>query len=251
MASSGMIKSAPIRFELVRLPAGEFIMGESTSDKFANDTERPAHRVCLDEAILVGRYPVTVGEYRACRPEHAEGEDAALPVVNITWHEAVEYCDWLSQRAGSLFRLLSEAEWEMACRAGSRTPFSFGHEIDTTCANYFYNEQGEHVGPGRRTPVGSYPANDYGFQDMHGNVCEWVEDLWHPDYEGAPEDGSARVVSGGSDHRVVRGGAWDYLPRLLRSSWRDHAPPSAHRDNLGFRIATDDLNLLEHETATL
>ncbi|CAN5881824.1 formylglycine-generating enzyme family protein [soil metagenome] len=246
-----MIKSAPLRHELMRLTAGAFIMGESLNDKFANDTERPAHRVCCHDNILVGRYPVTVAEYRAYRPEHAHDEAAALPVVNVTWHDAVSYCDWLSQKTGALFRLLSEAEWEMACRAGSRAPFAFGHDIDTKAANYFYNEQGAHVGPGKRTPVGSYPANGFGLHDMHGNVCEWVEDLWHPDYEGAPEDGSAWVVNIGSGHRVVRGGAWDYLPRLLRSSWRDHALPSAHRDNLGFRIATEDLNLLDDEPATL
>jgi formylglycine-generating enzyme required for sulfatase activity len=101
------------------------------------------------------------------------------------------------------------------------------------------------IGLGRRTPVGSFPPNAFGLHDLHGNVCEWVEDTWHPNYLGSPDDGRAWVETGDSRH-VVRGGAWDYLPRLLRSSWRDWRPAEHRADNLGFRVATNDLcHLLE------
>lgn len=227
--------------DLVRLPAGEFMMGESADDKFANDTERPAHQVCLAQDIAVGRYPVTVDEFCAFRPEHAEGDAPMLPAVNVTWHDAVAYTQWLSHETGHKFRLLSEAEWEYACRAGSGTPFACGSEINTVYANFLYHENGRRIGLGHRTSVGSYPANGFGLYDLHGNVCEWVADVWHQSYEAAPADGSAWMNGGEPAQRVVRGGAWDYLPRLLRSSWRDHLPAFAQRDNLGFRIATNDL----------
>ena len=222
--------------ELVPLLPGEFTMGESPEDKFANDTERPAHRVRIPPGVLLGRSPVTTGEYRAFRPAHAPGEVADLPTVGVTWHDAMAYCAWLAERTGLPFRLPTEAEWEYACRAGSATPFACGTEITPADANYFYSESGERIGPGCRTPVGRYPANAFGFHDLHGNVCEWTADVWHPDYTGAPADGSARL-GGDPGHRTIRGGAWDYLPRLLRSSWRDSLPAHRHRDNLGFRVA--------------
>ena len=222
--------------ELVPLPPGEFTMGESPLDKFANDTERPAHRVRIGPGLSLGRYPVTTGEFRAFHPAHAPGEDPALPVVDVTWHEACAYCGWLAERTGGPFRLPTEAEWEYACRAGSVTPFACGIEITPADANYFYSEAGERIGPGCRTPVGRYPANAFGLHDLHGNVCEWVADPWQPDYTEAPAEGSA-CLAGDPHQRTIRGGAWDYLPRLLRSSWRDSLPPDRRRDNLGFRVA--------------
>ena len=218
--------------DMVLLPGGEFTMGESRGDKFANDTERPAHRVSIAPFVL-GRFVVTVGEYRAFRLEHAPHEDPQLPVVNVDWNDARAYCDWLSATLGKHFRLPSEAEWEYACRAGTTTPFATGYEITPCDANYFYSESGERVGRGRRTVAGEFPANAFGLYDMHGNVCEWVEDAWRSNYEEAAAD---------ECRRVIRGGAWDYLPRLLRSAWRDGLPADSRRDNVGFRIATSDLS---------
>lgn len=217
---------------MVLLPDGEFTMGESQGDKFANDTERPAHRVAVAPFAL-GCCAVTVGEFRSFRDGHAPDEDPQLPVVSVSWNDAHDYCDWLSAAWGKHFRLPSEAEWEYACRARTTTPFAFGHEITPRDANYFYSESGERVGCGRRTPGGEFPANAFGLYDMHGNVCEWVEDAWRPNYlETTPHD----------QRRVIRGGAWDYLPRLLRSAWRDGLPADSRRDNVGFRIATSDLS---------
>ena len=227
---------------MIELPAGEFIMGENEGDKFANDTERPAHRVEIASPFALGKFPVTVGEFRKFRSEHLSEDDAPeLPVVRVSWDDAVAYCEWLSENSGRAYRLPSEAEWEFACRADSRTPFASGHEMSSDDANFLYDENGTRVGIGRRTPVGAFPPNNFGLHDMHGNVCEWVADSWHADYGGVPTDGSAWTSS--DERRVIRGGAWDYLPRLLRSSWRDWRLANQLADNIGFRVATSDVKI--------
>jgi formylglycine-generating enzyme required for sulfatase activity len=222
---------------VIRVPPGRFMMGATADDKFATDTERPTHSVMIVRPFSLGRCPVTVGEYRAFAPAHAPEEDPDWPVVGVSWDDARMYCSWLRAETGRAFRLPTEAEWEYACRAGTIAPFETGDEISTDRANFLYAEHGERIGLGRRTPVGGYPPNSFGLHDLHGNVCEWVEDLWHPDYAGAPADGSTWLAADGSGPRVIRGGAWDYLPRLLRSAWRDSLPPTRRRDNVGFRVA--------------
>lgn len=218
--------------DLVAIPAGEFLMGENANDKFANDTERPQHRVWVS-AFSLGRAPVTIGEFRRFRENHEPGLPDDWPAASISWDDAQAYCQWL----GDGVRLPSEAEWEYAARAGSQTPYPWGEMIDPARANYFYSEQGQRVGLGHRTPAGTYPPNRFGISDLCGNVCEWTEDTWHPSYPGAPDDGSPWVGDISNPLRVIRGGAWDYLPRLLRVSWRDAYPQFKIRDNLGFRIA--------------
>ncbi len=222
------------------ISAGEFIMGENAGDKFATDTERPAHRVKLDSDFALGKFAVTNREFRKFRAEHLPDDADNLPVIRVSWENAVAYCEWLSHESDREYRLSSEAEWEFACRAGSRTPFAYGDELSTADANYLYDENGTRVGPGHRTPVGSFRPNNFGIHDLHGNVCEWVADAWHADYIGAPMDGSAWTEPA-SSRRVIRGGAWDYLPRLLRSSWRDWRFADQRADNIGFRVATSDL----------
>jgi formylglycine-generating enzyme required for sulfatase activity len=238
---------------LVELPPGSFIMGETGDDKFATDTERPAHVVTIARPFALGLFPVTVGEYRAFAPRHAPDDDPAWPVVNVSWHDAQDYCAWLRSATRQRFRLPSESEWEYACRAGARAPFAQGGDITPREANFLYSEEGRRIGPGRRTPAGRYPPNRFGLCDLIGNVCEWVEDAWHPSYDGAPVDGSAwltagsstrltagsstRLTAGDPRRSVIRGGAWDYLPRLLRSAWRDSLPRTHGRDNTGFRVA--------------
>ncbi|HEY2342378.1 MAG TPA: formylglycine-generating enzyme family protein [Chthoniobacteraceae bacterium] len=223
--------------DLVSLPAGEFVMGSTIGDKFSLATERPAHRVTLSEPFALGRFPVTVREYREFAEDHDPTDNPALPVVNVSWSDAQNYCAWLSRRIGRSYRLPTEAEWEYACGAGSTTPFSTGDDITTDDATFLYSEQGERVGQGARTPPGSHPPNAFGLGDMHGNVCEWMQDDWHPDYVGAPLDGRAWSDGEENSRRVIRGGAWDYLPRLLRTVWRDSLPKDERRDNVGFRIA--------------
>jgi formylglycine-generating enzyme required for sulfatase activity len=228
--------------ELLPIPGGSFLMGENDDDKFAGDTERPRHCVRL-APFLLGSAPVTLREFRGFHPGHEPELPADWPVAMVSWHEARAYCRWLAGQSGAAYRLPTEAEWEYAARAGSRTPYPWGETMRPDLANHWYDEQGGKVGPGHRTPPGSYPANAFGLRDMLGNLCEWVQDAWHPDYHGAPEDGSAWELgeSGAGDEeetpRVLRGGAWDYLPRLLRVSWRDSLAACSRRDNVGFRVA--------------
>ncbi len=226
----------------IELPLGEFVMGASDGDKFANDTERPSHRVFFRHRVALGKFPVTQGEYRMFKQRQNECADSDLPVVNVSWFDASDYCAWLAEKTGRTYRLPREAEWEFACRASSRTTFACGDEISAADANFLFDEYGVRVGIGARTPIGAYRPNAFGFHDLHGNVCEWVEDAWHPNYVGAPDNGIA--WAGKSDFRVIRGGAWDYLPRLLRSSQRDWLPCGTRRDNVGFRVA---LTLAENE----
>jgi formylglycine-generating enzyme required for sulfatase activity len=221
---------------MITVPPGEFVMGENASDKFANDTERPAHRVEFSEIFALGKFPVTVGEFRHFRSDHMPGEAYNLPVISVSWHDAVAYCEWLTEKTARIYHLPHEAQWEFACRAGSQTPFSCGDGITLSSANFLFDENGIRVGTGLRSPEESYPPNKFGFHDLHGNVCEWVMDHWHPDYMGAPADGRAWIESG-CDRHAIRGGAWDYLPSLLRSSWRDWRDSDFRSDNLGFRVA--------------
>lgn len=216
---------------MIALKAGEFTMGASEEDKFANDTERPVRAVSL-AAFALGRVPITIGEFRVFRADHAADENELWPVASVSWEESAEYCVWLSRTTRRAYRLPTEAEWECACRAGTRTPFSSGAELTAADANFLYREDGGRVGPGTRTPVSAYPPNAFGFYDLHGNVCEWTADAWRADYAGGASDES---------RRALRGGGWDYLPRLLRSAWRDGLPIATRRDNLGFRVATSEL----------
>lgn len=221
------MSTASFRAEgFVRVPGGNFVMGGMDTDKFVTAIELPRREVRV-APFLLAAYPVTEAgwaQYAGRGPC-----DSTLPVVRITSTEATDYCRWLSGELSMNCRLPTEAEWECAARAGSESIFPSGNDLSPAEANYLYDESGVPVGPGSRTPVGSYPPNALGLHDLAGNVCEWTADAW-----------SAFGDRPGSDHRrVIRGGAWDHLPRLLRISWRDWAPCEARYDNLGFRVAAD------------
>ncbi|MEM0897949.1 MAG: formylglycine-generating enzyme family protein [Verrucomicrobiota bacterium] len=197
---------------MVRIPGGRFLMGCSEEDKFRNAHELPRHEVEV-AAFELSVHPVS---------EEATG----LPRVNVSWEEAKRICASL----GTGYRLPSEAEWEYACRAGSDAPFPTGDIPDPSQVNYLYDESGNRIGPGRMLPNAWGEANPFGLHDMLGNVCEWVEDSWRESYESEAVDHGLKTI---------RGGGWDYMPRLLRASWRDFAPATVRRDNLGFRVARD------------
>jgi formylglycine-generating enzyme required for sulfatase activity len=166
----------------------------------------------------------------------------------VTWYEAVEFCDRLSQHTGRLYRLPSEAEWEYACRAGTPTPFYFGDTITTDLANYDGNytygsgAKGEYRE--QTTPVGQFGVNPWGLADMHGNVLEWCEDHWHPSYEGAPSDGSAWITDDANQLRLVRGGSWYLSPVYCRSAFRARRNPNNRYPDLGFRVVCAPSGLL-------
>ncbi len=214
------------RPDMVTVPAGRFRRGAVAEDRFANAIELPAQEVVIERPFAVARFAVTESQWAVYA---STGPRSGLPVVRVSWHAAVAYAVWLRERMGQAFRLLTEAEWEYACRAGTTTVFATGDALDPAQANYLYDEHGFKVGLGHRTPAGTYAPNAVGLEDMQGNVCEWTADYWRPGYAAAVDE---RL-------RVIRGGAWDYLPRLLRCSWRDFATPDTRRDNLGFRLACD------------
>jgi len=228
---------------MIDIPPGWFTMGETPGDPYATPAERPAHEVSIPPGLAFSLAPVTVAEFRRYRPGYLPDEEPGLPAVFVSWVDAFEYCAWLSLKTGLPYRLPSESEWEFACRAGSAAAFSFGEDLDPHLANYMDAADEANSAPdsrttGRapgRTPSGAFPPNLFGLRDVHGNVCEWVADVWHATYDGAPAEGSA--WNGHGDLRVIRGGAWDHAPRLLRSSHRDCLPRHSRRSNVGFRVA--------------
>lgn len=219
-------------------------MGGVDEDKFVTAVELPQHEVTFRKKFALGKTPVTQNQWLELMealptncPDHPHKD---CPVVCATLAEILDYLDRLSLSSGKLCRLPSEAEWEYACRAGSSSIFPNQNNLDLDTANYLYDERGKPIGAGGLTPVSQYPANAFGLSDMIGNVCEWTADHWHASFTGAPCDGTAWVGDFTENSRhVIRGGGWDHLPRVLRSSWRDWAPAQARWDNLGFRIAHD------------
>ena len=221
----------PVPIQFLTIPGGRFLMGGSAEDKFTSSVEMPRHEVNI-AAFQLSVHPVTCAQWMEIMggvstdtPDH--------PVTGVDFHQA----DVLANRLAA--RMPTEAEWEYACRAGGDGVFPHGKNLLPVDANFLYNESGEPVGHGAPTPVGSFAPNAFGLHDMLGNVCEWTADQWHPGFENAPADGSPWLDGGRQGCRVIRGGAWDHMPRLLRASWRDWAPESARWDNLGFRLARD------------
>jgi formylglycine-generating enzyme required for sulfatase activity len=164
------------------------------------------------------------------------------PVENVSWDDAVRFCQKLSQRTGKNYRLPSEAEWEYACRAGTKTPFSFGDNITTDLVNYdgTYPYKSAPKGKYREqtTDVGTFPPNAFGLYDMHGNVWEWCEDDWHENYIDAPTDGSAWNSQSGSNTKLLRGGSWFNLAGSCRSADRGRDSRDDRYFNFGFRVVS-------------
>ncbi|MFZ9754314.1 MAG: formylglycine-generating enzyme family protein, partial [Cyanobium sp.] len=169
------------------------------------------------------------------------------PVEQVSWEEAMEFCNRLSQRTGRTYTLPSEAQWEYACRAGTSTPFHFGETMTPELANYDGNTSYANGPKGeyrqQTTPVGMFPANAWGLQDMHGNVWEWCLDHWHGTYEGAPVDGSAWLDDEGPSaaedsekDRLLRGGSWFLIPGNCRSAYRGRNQPGLANYFIGFRV---------------
>jgi formylglycine-generating enzyme required for sulfatase activity len=155
------------------------------------------------------------------------------PVTNVTWDDAQQYVAWFSKMTGKPYRLLTEAEWEYAARAGTTTAYSWGDEIGKGNANC--NGCGSAWDNRESSPVGSFKPNTFGLYDMAGNVWQWGQDCYHGDYNGAPTDGSA-WTTGDCSVRVLRGGSWYVNPRNLRSADRGRNATDFRSTNLGFRV---------------
>jgi formylglycine-generating enzyme required for sulfatase activity len=234
---------------MIVLPPGSYEMGATAMDRFATLLERPRRRVTMTRAVALAATPVTFLQwdaYASSEPDAHRPDDGGfgrgpLPVTGVSWLDAVEYCRWLSGRTGGRYRLPTEAEWEYACRAGGSGIFGARDDLTVGECNYMYDELGKEIGAGRPLPVASYPANAFGLYDMCGSVGELTFDHWHDGYQGAPLDGSAwtDLPDARNPLRVLRGGSWDYPPRLLRCAYRDWIHESKRLDNVGFRLALE------------
>ena len=242
--------------QMVVAPAGSFSMGSPKGEVGRYAVEEPLHRVEIGAPFAVGTHEVTRKEYGAFAAETGQEAGAGCwfaagvkweresaswrnpgyeqterePVVCVSWREVQGYVRWLSEKTGVEYRLLSEAEWEYAARAGTETAYGFGDGVSPRRANYGGSGQGQTV------PAGSYEPNGYGLYDMHGNAWEWVQDCWNGSYEGAPTDGSA-WRRGDCSRRVFRGGSWSDRSRNLRSAHRGRHFSGFRFNNVGFRVA--------------
>ncbi|MGH6815703.1 MAG: formylglycine-generating enzyme family protein, partial [Hyphomicrobiaceae bacterium] len=236
----------------------------------AQENEHPVHRVRFAKPFAAGKFEVTLGEFREAAALGPKGEgcsvwtweghrrapdrtfanpgirqDGRHPVVCVTWERAKAFTEWLSLKTGHTYRLLSEAEWEYAARAGSQDRYFFGEDRDRLCrfgngadrtAAFSWGNPFCSDGVGAQTAeVGSYGPNGFGLHDTIGNVWEWVEDCWHPTYDGAPDDGKAWIEPE-CKKRAMRGGSWDNAAKDMRSATRGSEDPDG-RDNIGFRVA--------------
>ena len=228
--------------EMVVVPAGEFMMGSPADEKDHYGNENPLHRVTIARPLAVSKFEVTFEQWDACVavgtcanvPDGNMGR-GTQPVINVTWDHVQQYVAWFSKMTGRPYRLLSEAEWEYAARAGTTTAYSWGDEIGKNNANC--NGCGSEWDSQRTAPVGSFAPNQFGLYDTHGNVWEWVEDCLHTNYEGAPKDGSAWIAQGDCNNRVIRGGSWIGYAVGLRSALRFWFSADDHGTDLGFRVA--------------
>jgi len=278
-----MAGSAPV---MVVIPTGEFRMG-SPSSSGGRSAETPQHAVTIAQGFALGRSDVTVGEFRqfvrassyvpdavrlgggsvydertgALRADPRAswdsdyvGNKAAdnLPVINVSWNDAMAYVKWLSERTGKPYRLPSEAEFEYALRAGTTTRYWWGDDAPTSkvenltgsedkspqgrrWSNAFKGYGDGYWGP---APVMSFAANPFGLYDMDGNVSKWVADCWHDNYVHAPTDGSAWLNPGCAAH-VVRGGSWGSSPEQVNSAYRQGVNTDVRSARVGFRVARD------------
>ena len=216
-----------INLELVDISAGSFMMGSNDYD-----SEKPI-QVTL-KAFKISKYPITQKQYQAVmrkNPSNFQG-DVNCPVENLSWHDAVAFCQKLSQMTGQKVKLPSEAQWEYACRAGSKTKYCFGDNADQLGNYAWYNKNSE----SKTHPVGEKSPNAWGLHDMHGNVWEWCEDVWHSNYSGAPNDGTAWLNGGEQNKRALRGGSWNLIGIYCRSAYRGRNEADSEDYSIGFRV---------------
>lgn len=254
--------------QMVVIPAVQFTMGSPNDEAEREASEEPRHTVSISRPYAISRHAITRSQFgrfvietnhkadgaRVWRGNQwvhdpsARWDDPGIvqqddhPAVCISWDDAGAYCEWLSEATGWCYRLPSEAEWEHAARANTLTPFWWGSTINTSLANYdgsLYAGAGSE-GEYRETtvPVDRFDANPWGLYQVHGNVWEWCEDVWHDTYVGCPTDGSA-WIDGATGKRVMRGGSWEDAPGYLRSAYRYGVSADLRTSLIGFRVVRD------------
>jgi formylglycine-generating enzyme required for sulfatase activity len=231
--------------EMISVPAGKFAMGSPGNEPGRDRDEEPVHDVAV-KAFAAGKLEVTFRQWDACVADggckHQPGDEhwgrEDRPVLNVSWADAKEYAQWLSKKAGKPYRLLTEAEWEYAARAGSSAAYYWGAGDASACDYAVVRSDWLGCGTGRDAVAGSRKPNAFGLYDMSGNVWEWTEDCYAETYAGAPADG--RAVAGDScTRRVTRGGAWDVRAKEARSANRNPRNAADRNYTIGFRVARD------------
>jgi formylglycine-generating enzyme required for sulfatase activity len=262
--------------DLVTVAPGTFVRGATADDRAADPGEFPQHQVRVARAFAVATTPVTVDQFaafvRATRYARADGchtltdqgwrvdpeatwrapgfaQDGSHPVVCVSWHDARAYADWLSRESGRRYRLLTEAEWELAARGGTATRNFWGDDDAQACSYANVNDIaaknktakiGVNCDDGFRhtSPVATFRPNPFGLYDMIGNAWTWTADCWLGDYTKAPRDGRAAEAPACAE-RVLRGSSWTDTPGPVRINAREHRPPDARLSIMGFRVARD------------
>ena len=228
---------------MIVVPAGSFVMGSPASEKSNEPREKPQHRVTIAQPFAVSKFELTFDEWDTCVsfgdcPDSIKDNGwgrKQQPAINVSWDDAQRYVAWLARMTGKAYRLLSEAEYEYAARAGTQTAYPWGDDIGRnnanckSCGSTWDNEQ--------TAPIGQFAANSFGLYDMAGNVWEWVQDCLHDNYQGAPADGSPWIEGGNCGEHVVRGGSWSDPPEFLRSAERQWDPANDQYYRLSFRVA--------------
>jgi len=250
-----------VNLVMAEIPGGSFTMGSREGEEGSTDRERPQHQVTI-QPFYMGKYPITQAQWqrvaqlpqvnRKLEPNPSWFKGGNRPVESVSWYDAVEFCARLASLTKRAYSLPSEAQWEYACRAGTKTPFHFGETLTTDLANYdgnyTYGDGPKGIYRKETTEVGSFGvANAFGLYDMHGNVWEWCLDDWHShsNYKGAPTDGSAWFngndnLSQKQGKSVLRGGSWLDYPGICRSAYRSYdirAVRDLTDNSLGFRVA--------------
>ena len=243
--------------EMMRIPSGTFLMGSPEGELERLSAEGPQHEVAIPQ-FFIARYPITQAQWRVVaampqinhelklEPSNFKGE--RLPVEQVSWYEAVEFCDRLTIHTNRQYRLPTESEWEYACCAGMETPFHFGETISTDLANYCGKDRGTYSGSygfgskgeyrQETTPVDQFGiVNAFGLCEMHGNVMEWCHDHWHETYIDALTDGSAWLTNDETAGRLLRGGSWSSSPAYCRSRMRNFNTPDYRLNTIGFRVS--------------
>jgi formylglycine-generating enzyme required for sulfatase activity/predicted Ser/Thr protein kinase len=274
-APGTVIRDCPTCPLMIVLPVGYFTQGADNGDPDVLPFVQPSHAVVIGYPLAMSKHEVMVSEYRefaettrremsGCNTYDGEwqyqaaaswqapgfSQGAAHPVACTSWNDAVAYAKWLSQKSGHTYRLPSASEWEYAARAGTGLTQPWAPNASGACVDANVADQSAAQRfPGWETfpcsdgyvstaPVGSFKANAFGLNDLLGNVFEWVEDCWHPDYNGAPKDGSARLDGDCKEHEL-RGGSWFSSPRFVNASYRNRFETDYRSSAVGFRLVRE------------
>lgn len=242
-------KLLPLR--MIKIPAGEFMMGSPASEPHHDDQEGPQRKIQVPSFYL-GAFTITQRQYEiimGSNPSYFtddQGKDGAnLPVEQVTWQDADAFCKKLSEMSGRTYRLPSEAEWEYACRASTTTPFCFGETLTTEIANFFadFSFTENYEENYRNTPVAvdSFWPNGFGLYNMHGNVFEWCADDYHENYKNAPKSVAPWISGQAQATKMMRGGSWFNDTPYCRSAARDKNTQIGLSNASGFRVVCEPI----------